>query len=835
MTTGGRWITTGLAALAGVALQLQQAALWPRERYGALLGAAALVGAVVAWRARRGGRIPALGLVLALAAAGAGGGWAGWRAAPLVGEGVAQALMGPTIELTGTVAELPRQHPDGFSFVFDVERAMLDGRAVAVPRRVMLGWHRGLHEGELRAGPPRDLVAGQRWQLAVRLGPPVGLMNPHGFDLELWLFEQGIRGVGQVRARVDGGAVFLGASWRHPVERLRGVVRRALFERVPDARAAGVLAGLALGDQPSIDTRDWDTFRRTGIAHLLAVSGLHITMFAWGAAWAVRGAWRRSVRALRRVDAQTAGRWGGLALATAYAVFSGWGVPAQRTVVMLAVVTVLKGRTCAWPWPLIWLASAVAVVAVGPWALLQAGFWLSFAAVGLLMLSSPAREVPKSIDANTTRWTRLRDWTWEGARTQLRAALGLAPLAALFFNQVSLVGFGANLLAIPWVTAVCTPLALLGIVLPPAWSLGALSVQGMTAALQAASAWPAAVWPVAAAPAWVHAGALSGAALAMSAAPRRLRVWALPLCVPLLAPALAPVPTGDMDVLAVDVGQGTAVMVRTAGHTLLFDSGPQYSPDTDAGSRVLVPLLQALGVSRIDELLLSHSDLDHVGGAAAVLKGLPILALRSSLPSDHALHAQVPVSRPCLDGQRWVWDGVRFEVLHPAPRDLERAQAGYLKPNGVSCVLRVVAANGRAVLITGDIEFEQEWALVRRQGEALRSDVLLVPHHGSTTSSTAEFLQAVRPSLALIQTGWRNRYGHPAPSVLERYRALGIPVLTSPACGAWQWRSAAMTATGPGGECVRRLRQRYWHTRLDPDSPGGLTLLVHGGTEAVHP
>ena len=827
MMTGGRWLTTAGAAWLGVALQLQQAALWPRGLYLMVLIVALLLLVGTGWwhraqvAAPKSGRpwradlgaAGTLGLALAL-----GWGWAGWRAEMQLRPLLSPGLMQRDVQLTGTVAEMPRRHADGVSFVFEVEEARVLGQVVSVPRTVSLGWYRGWHDGELRSGPQVDPQAGQRWRFTTRLAPPLGLMNPHGFDLELWLFAQGIRAVGPVRAKGGSGAELLEATARHPVERARGAVRAAIDARVPDARAAGVLAGLAVGDQQAIEAQDWALYRKTGVAHLMAISGLHITMFAWLASRAVRWAWRRSRRAVRWCDAGTAGRWGGLALAGAYAVFAGWGVPAQRTVLMLAVVTLLRSRARLWPWPMTWASAALAVTVMDPWAVLQPGFWLSFAAVGLLMLEGkrPEGEHDPVADAPASRGDVVRHSAWGMLRTQWRATLGLAPLSLIFFHQISVVGFVANLVAIPWVTLVCTPLALAGVVVPALWDLGAWSVQVLNAVLTPLAAWPSAVWSVAAAPAWAQAAALLGGVLLLSPLPRPTRAWGLPLCLPLLMPPLASVPPGRFEVLAADIGQGTAVLVRTAQHSLLFDAGPQFARDSDAGARVLVPLLTALGVARLDRLVLSHSDLDHVGGATSLGQGVPVDSLLSSLPEEHALRALAPQSHTCEAGQRWNWDGVDFEVLHPTQRDLQRAAAGYLRPNGVSCVLRV-GNREHQVLLTGDIEAEEEWALVQRLGNELRSEVLVVPHHGSRSSSTQRFLQAVAPRMALMQLGWRNRYGHPAPEVMARYAALGIPVVASPACGAWRWLEGE-------GVCIRAQAQRYWHTRLGGGVPGGLEL-----------
>jgi len=803
----GLYLTgAAMAWLLGVGWQLRQAAVWPPAVGAALLLTALAVtvaGAVVVavpkgpWSRRAGVGLAWAALALSGYAA------ADWRAASRLGEALAPELEGQDLELTGVVASLPDRSAAGLRFVFEVDEARWRGERVVVPRRVSLGWYAGWQDDDAPDPARAGLRAGQAWRLMARLRPPHGSLNPDGFDFELLLFEQGVRATGTVR---DGHAVLLDPQAGHPVERLRQQVRDRLDAQVPDARAAGVLAALAIGDQSAIDRADWQLFRTTGIAHLVSISGLHVTMFAWLAGSLAGALWRRSSRAMLWLPAPVGARWLGLLAAAAYALFSGWGVPAQRTVGMLAVVTGMQAGAKRWPGSLVLLAAAVVVSAGDPWALLQPGFWLSFMAVGLLMASEPvhgraAREPPAG------RWAVLRRHAAAGLRTQWIATLGLAPLTLIFFQQVSLVGFVANLVAIPLVTLVITPLALVGAAWPALWTAGAWVVQQLVAGLALLAQVPMAVWSVGVAPAWAQAAGLLAAALWILPLPGRLRLLALPLVLPLLMPPRALPGVGAFELLALDVGQGTAALLRTHSHLLVYDAGPAYSRDSDAGQRVLLPLLRSRGEDRIDRLVLSHRDTDHTGGAASLLAGWPVGDLSSSLEDGHPLRdAGVPAAR-CASGQSWTWDGVRFEVLHPYADDYARPH----KPNAISCVLRVVAANGRSALLAGDIERPQEGTLVERVGAGLRSDLLLVAHHGSRTSSRADFLDAVQPEVAVIQAGYRNRFGHPVPEVLARLHERDIVVATTPACGAWRWVSDRPAATGT---CERDRVMRYWHHRV---------------------
>ncbi|MBS0441248.1 MAG: DNA internalization-related competence protein ComEC/Rec2 [Proteobacteria bacterium] len=781
-----------LAAPLGVALQLQERTLQAASIYLAL----AVLGALLAFTGWRWRRVAALGL-LGLALLGFGS--TGWRAGQRLAEELPAAIEGRDVRLSGIVASLPQAGPSGLRFRFEVERATLAGEDVAVPRFIALGWYSGFHEDATLSQPQRELRAGQRWTFDVRLRRPHGSFNPHGFDFELTLFEQGVRATGYVR-EVPAQAVEEGAAY--PVERLRQRVRDAILARVPDARAAGVLAALAVGDQAAIEREDWELFRTTGLSHLMAISGLHITMFAWLAALAIGALWRRSPRAMLALPAPQAARWGGLVVAFAYAVFAGWAVPAQRTVWMLAAVVVLRSLGLRWPWPLVLAFAALVVTLLDPWALLQPGFWLSFAAVALLMAAEPGRDAQDPARARPGAWwSRLVAAMHGGLRTQLVATLGLAPLTLLFFQQVSLVGFFANLAAIPLITLLVTPLALAGCLLPPLWTLAAALLQPLFAWLQWLASLPAALWFVPVAPGWAQAAGLLGGVLLVLPLPARVRLLALPLLLPLLATPPQRPPLGHYELVAVDVGQGTAVLVRTREHLLVYDAGPQYSRESDAGQRVLLPLLRARGERAIDRLVLSHRDLDHIGGARALLAALPVRAVSSSLAVDHPLAALAP-HQPCAAGQTWVWDGVRFEFLHPPEGELAAAA----RSNALSCVLRIAAAGAPTTLLTGDIEREQELRLAGRFGDALHAEVLVVPHHGSRTSSTPLFLDAVKPRIAVVQAGYRNRFGHPAAEVVERYRALGVALVDSPACGAWQWRSDESEP----GQCQREIARRYW-------------------------
>ncbi|AWL07582.1 DNA internalization-related competence protein ComEC/Rec2 [Massilia oculi] len=529
-------------------------------------------------------------------------------------------------------------------------------------------------------------------------------------------------------------------------------------------------------------------------------------MVAGLAAWIVASLWRRSfwtdAQLPLRLPAQKAAALAGAMVALMYVLLAGFGVPAQRTFYMLAVVAaaVWCGRIAASSHVLC-LALGI-VVLFDPWAMLWPGFWLSFGAVAAILYACSGR-----LGERTRGW---RAGLLVAARTQWAVTIGLAPLTLLLFGQISLVSPLANAVAIPVISLFVTPLVLVGCILPsplagPVLGVAHLAIEWLAWPLQRLAAPALAVWTAPAPAPWILALALFGTAwmLAPRGWPRR---WAgLAAWTPLLTQLPTAPPPGAFSVTAFDVGQGMALLVETHRHRLLYDTGPQYAPGASGATRVILPYLRGRGVGRLDTLVVSHSDLDHVGGADAVLQALEVETLVSSLPATHALLRTAKRSRRCAAGQAWTWDGVRFDMLGPDPASYANPR---LKANARSCVLRVSAA-GTAMLLAADIEAAQEAELLVTAGERLRAKVLLAPHHGSGTSSTAAFLSAVRPDLALFQVGHRNRYRHPKKEVVERYRAMGIAQMRTDQAGAITLDSA----DGLAARVYRIDHARYWHGR----------------------
>jgi competence protein ComEC len=540
---------------------------------------------------------------------------------------------------------------------------------------------------------------------------------------------------------------------------------------------------------------------------LISISGLHVTAFAALAGWLAWVLARRSVRLTNRIPARRIAAVVGVVAATGYVLLAGAQVPAQRTLLMLAVAALGVWLARPGTGAVVWLWALAVVVAWDPWAGLTPGFWLSFGAVGLLLYAGVGR---LSSPPASSRALRSLHALRTAARAQTLITIGMLPMTLALFQQVSLVAPLANALAIPAVTFGVVPLALLGIVLPmdALWQAAHAAFACLMIALDWFATAPGAVWQQHAPNGWAVAAALAG--VVWIAAPRGVPgralglFWLLPLF--LLRP---PAPdTGAFRLVVLDVGQGLAVVVQTHAHALLYDTGPRYSEDADAGGRIIAPYLRAAGIARLGGLIVSHQDSDHSGGAQTLLQTVPVDWLASSLPEDHPILERrardAGDAIRCEAGQRWTWDGVGFSVLHPSPAHYANAR---LKPNDLSCVVRVESAFG-SVLLTGDLEAKGELELVRRDASSLQADVLIVPHHGSRTSSTPSFIAAVAPRVAIFTPGYRNRFGHPRPEIVDRYAAAGIALFRTDYDGALTMTFAADAARLPQAE--RAQDRRYW-------------------------
>ena len=790
-------VAIAVAFTAGVGLLQVQAAVpagaWAFALIGPGLLAAVPLGASRSARALRA----CAQLTLAF---GCGFFWAACAATLRLADELPASWEGRDIRVTGVIARLPQTFDRGVRFELDVEA--FAPREARVPARIALSWY-----GSWRRNAPADLLpivhAGERWQLTVRLKRPHGTSNPHGFDYEAWLFERGLRATGYIR--IDDTPLRLEPLVHRPaywLERLRERIRARILDALAEQPYAGVVAALVMGDQRQIPQAQWTVFTRTGVNHLMSISGLHVTMIGALVLALVYATWRSSARLCLWLPARRAAVAAGLLAAVCYAAIAGFAVPAQRTVYMLAVVSIALwlGRVSA---PAVVLALALLVVVVlDPWAVLAPGFWLSFGAVGAILHAC-------------TGYVGSGHWLGAWARTQWAVTIGLIPLLLAMYQQVSLVSPLSNAVAIPLVSLAIVPVAIAGAALALDWVLAA--AHALMAALMVFLEWlaslPDAVWQQHAPLPWAVVVALCG--ICWMLLPRGIpgRWLGVIAVLPLFLVVPAGPRFGEVRIAVLDVGQGLAVVARTQHHALVYDAGPLFTAEADSGSRIVVPYLRAAGIRRLNGIVVTHADNDHSGGIAAVLAAVPLDWMLSSLPESSDLHQAAGVSKPCHAGQRWEWDGVRFELLHPP---LESYGVERMRANDRSCVLRIETPAAR-VLLTGDIEARAERAMLG-DPQALRADILVAPHHGSTTSSTQSFVAAVFPAITIFTVGYRNRFGHPRTEVVQRYRDVGSRILRSDRDGAILLQ---IGADGIRLELQRERYRRYWH---DPPTRGGIGL-----------
>lgn len=729
------------------------------------------------------------------------------------------------VVLTGTIDSLPFRSERGQRFNFAVEQVRVDGAGDLTllapwPSRVALSWYGpdwGGDSGGVQKVP--SVQPGERWQFRVRLKRPHGNANEFGFDYEAWLLEQGIRATGSVRLdkyaqdAVQYNRKLVDFVWSpgNLIESIRYKLRERIHAALPSQTYAGVLVALVVGDQREISQADWTVFNRVGIGHLISISGLHITMVAGLFAGLVFYFWRHSfflnLALPLLLPAQKAAALAGALMALVYVALAGFGLPAQRTLIMLSVVAVAvwTGRISSFS-AVLSLALGLVVLA-DPWAVLSPGFWLSFSAVAIIVFATGGDERPKPPEGHTQG---LLYTLRLASLMQYAVTIGMIPLTMFLFGQMSLISPLANAVAIPLVSLVVTPLTLIGSVMPAplsAWLLqiSHVLVDFLARFLTYFSALPYAVWTAPIPSFWLFVLAMLGVLWLLAPKAWPLRGLGLICCLPLLLQTAKRPSEGELHVTALDVGQGMALLLETAHHRLLYDSGQGFGLEADSGNRVILPYLHARGINQLDVMMISHNDSDHSGGALSILKNLPVELLSSSLSLDSPIVHAAKQHRRCVVGQSWQWDGVHFEVLQPVAASYESTK---WKPNARSCVLKV-STRMHTILLAGDIEAIQEDELVNTIPQKLKADVLLAPHHGSGTSSTAPFLKIVQPELAIFQVGYLNRYHHPKPEVFQRYADFGIKRLRTDESGAISIQFGASLKTSQ----FRQENARYWFGR----------------------
>ncbi len=724
--------------------------------------------------------------------------WAAMFATIRLSDDLSKDWQQKNIEMIGVVASLPEVTERGERFRFDVEQVLTLG--ARVPQHISLNFYRESISPKPENAPINKINSlshyfhaakfkvGQRWQFTVRLKRPHSTYNPHGFDFEAWALAENIRATGAIRNKSGYQKLsefvyepsYIIEHWR---EKVGNYISRVLLNK----SYSGVIRALVVGDDSQIAKADWDIYLRTGINHLMSISGLHITMLAGLTFSLAAFIWRRFPSLVMHVPTRKMATMMGVLVAIVYACLAGWSVPTQRTIYMLMTfaIALLISRNIAISRVL--AVALLVVVLCDPWAVNAPGFWLSFGAVAVIAFVTVAR-------------LNIAHWFKAAVKTQWAITLGLLPLLIFMFGQASIISPIANAFAIPVISLAVVPLAILGsllqldFILHTAHFILELCMQG----LHWLASFP--TWQQAKPPIWTLLMAMFGVLwlLLPKGFPQR---W---LGVVLILPLFFVMPSrpavGEMQVTVLDVGQGLAVSIQTANHTLLYDAGPRYSTQSDAGSQIVIPFLRGQGVKKLDGMIVSHDDEDHRGGVASVLAQMPVTWLASSFELSDMYATQKRIK--CFKGQHWQWDKVRFEVLYP---DIESYARENIKDNNRSCVLKVTSQFG-SILLTGDIEKEAENTLLNddiksdaleaniheasgdekfsRAETQLKSDVLIAPHHGSKTSSTPEFIDAVAAKHIIFTTGYLNRFKHPNHMILNRYVESGGLIYRSDEQGA---------------------------------------------------
>ena len=706
--------------------------------------------------------------------------WASMYSDTALTDRLLSELEGQDIVVERYVEGLPHQFERGTRFNFNPKKVELS-QTPRLPRRIRLSWYY----------PSTTIKTGQKWRLTVRLKRPHGFFNPGGFDYERWLFIQRIGAVGYVRS-AETAVLLENENHGVTLQRLRQNLDTQLSKVLEGNEMVGVIKALSIGSRSEISPAQWNILRTTGTAHLVAISGLHIGLVA-GLSFLLF----RKLLSIRVFERLSSNRWSAIAasvLASIYAALAGFSIPTQRAIVMVCVAmgTIILQRYFK---PLrVWVIALLLVLLLDPLAMLSEGFWLSFCAVALIIFATSGRL------GATGYWQGLFKIHWI-------TAMGLVPLLILFFQKASLIAPIANLIAVPVVSLVVVPLVLFGVLC--SFSLPALSYLMFNfAAWIFGILWLCLQWlselPFSE---WVHdQPAIGSVILAMVAvvllfAPKGFPVrWmAVVLVLPLIFVEGSRPEKGDIEVTLLDVGQGLSVVVQTAYCTLVYDAGARFSERFDLGSSVVTPFLRSIGVRNIDTMVISHGDNDHIGGAPFLAGEFRVERLFTSVPEMIDWHE----STRCQDGDSWNWDGIEFRFLG-SPRYQAK-----LKENDRSCVLQIIGAGG-SVLITGDIERTSEDLLVQKYDRELQSQILIIPHHGSNTSSTRSFLDRVKPVYALISAGYRNRFGFPRPEVLKRLDSNGATTLNTANAGAIKVVIDADTGVLEPETC-RNASGHYWN------------------------
>jgi competence protein ComEC len=708
--------------------------------------------------------------------------WTFFHASVIIDDQLSSDLEGKDIMLKGTVISVAVYSDQRLQFEFKPNQS----DNYSLPKKLRLNWYRPL---------PDNLKSGEQWLLTVRLKHAHGMMNPGTFDYEGWLFQQGVGATGYVRPSPSNERLI--SSPAYSINAIRQSLMAAIGNHLAGSPHLGLIQGLTTGIRHNINQQQWQVLRLSGTSHLLAISGLHIGLASALGFFCFRWLWARRSHNLLLLPASGAGAIGGFITALFYAGLAGFSIPSQRALVMVATVmfALLIRRSVSTSHIL--AVSLLLIVVFDPVAVLSAGLWLSFSAVAIILFISQ---------------NRLPTPRWQWAKVHFLIAFGITPLLLLFFMQTSLVAPIANFIAVPIISVLVVPILLLASLLiflvEPVGALLLLLADTILGILwlflDYLAALPFSHWTGTHVPTLYWLPIIVGTIVLLT--PTRFPAKWLGILgfMPLFLNSPNKPDHGEFWFTLLDVGQGLAAVIQTQNHVLIFDTGPKFSDNFNTGTAIVQPYLQQQGIQHIDTMIVSHGDNDHIGGAIPLSNAVHVTQILSSYPE------LLPNARHCHKGQSWQWDEVIFTMLYPEIND-------HGSENNLSCVLKVSTAIG-SVLLSGDIESEAEQLLVDRYGTDLKSTLLVAPHHGSKTSSSRTFINAVQPELVIFTVGYRNRYHFPASAVIKRYQKLNSTLFTTAEHGAIEFKFNLHTLSSP--VTWRQHAQRIWtHQPLITSSP----------------
>ena len=710
--------------------------------------------------------------------------WAFLRADIILANDLDRAIEGETVIITGEVVSLPEIIDSGIRFEFQItEMKTQAGISLDNPGKVRLGWYR----------QNVSIQPGEHWRLHVRLKRPYGFSNPGGFDFEGWLFQHRLRATGYVRNKEQNELIYRASSFSVNYQRhlLRSLINTT---HIADSEKSFLYA-LGLGDRSKISAQQWQTLTQTGTSHLLAISGLHIGLVAGLFFIVGRWLWAFAGSLPLRMSSPRFAALAGLFAALMYAALAGFSIPTQRALIMLSVWMLSLFFNRKYASSDIITISLLAVLIIDPFAAMDAGFWLSFIAISIIAYGMTCR-----VQTNISAW---RNAWWKWGRVQYLVAVGLFPVLVLWFQQYPLVGILANTIAVPYISLIVVPLALLGIVLLPfAFLIGefVLQLAGQTLGvlwpfLEYLSGLEFNLWHSASPSPLVFVTGMVGVLILLMPKGMPARWIGVFWLVPLLLPHAESPKQGNFWFTQLDVGQGLASVIQTQSHSLIYDTGDKFSQRFNAADAVIIPYLKHQNIPRPDLLVVSHGDRDHIGGAKALLTKYPEIQVLTSV-EEKIVHSNMD---KCVEGQRWQWDGVDFEILSPTLSE-------DYKGNNSSCVLMV--SNGQhSILLAGDIEQATESRLIRTLADKLSANLLIAPHHGSKTSSSLAFIDAVSPEIVVFPVGYRNRFGFPKQDIISRYESRQVKILNTAFDGALLFRFEDHEMIFSR---YRRDNQRFW-------------------------